>query len=735
LKHLLPLLLAAILVAPNTLLALPNGKKISVSELSTYTAEVNPLTEGYTLEYKSTITVKNDGESVAEHRFTQRLFRINASTLELPKEARLIGYSGDFCLVEWVVQANPGVNIFEIRGKPLWTPLSIDVETRVNGVKPAYSSAYGVFFVESKENDTVEWRIRLRNNYRILLDPETNISSRPPVFVSVSITLPEKYFRDIAYDPPFNMTSMLEKDTVSWMFILKDDAEINVKAVIGAFDDWGTIPLTPISVSFSPMGSSIRESLTSQLKSLNMSISMMEMFLAPMSNFTEFVDLMKSMLGNLSSTLEFTGNQAVAMSDILGTIGSELGYAASQLSKATSMLSTIIENISKVDFNQIRTFLESSRSIASNALNMTLRMITDAENDLLEIREILVDLRSNLTDPDQIALIDRAIERIDSLYNRLKNFELQLESARSQIGPLFNSLLHFVNVLEEYRSEMVSMGSGLSTGLSGLRYVSSALSEISSALRLIGEANIMIGANMSSMMPLLENASSSMASIGEILESNMTSLRKAYDELSTFLRLMDYSENLIRLSAPEAESGGSIVFKPVFKEEEDCLRLCSILFDNDTRIGVRTVRVYYNGTFKGVLLKNSTITQNLVDLGIEVSNGSITITQFRTHSKGNILKLWNGQELSLLFSNNSEIIVVVDYSILDNLGEKSEALSYSVVQPTLGKGLSIIVKPGGETQPLKTGLNMLTIILLAVSAAIIIVLLYAFSRKREIIIV
>jgi len=170
-------------------------------------------------------------------------------------------------------------------------------------------------------------------------------------------------------------------------------------------------------------------------------------------------------------------------------------------------------------------------------------------------------------------------------------------------------------------------------------------------------------------------------------------------------------------------------------KDEECLRLDSIMFDNDTRIGVRTVKVYYNGTFKGVLLKNSTVAQSLVDLGIEVSDGSVAITQFRTHSRGNVLTLWNGQELSLLFSNNPEITVVVDYSILENLGEKSEALSYSVVQPTLGKGLSIIVKPGGETQPLKTSLNMLTIVLLAASIAVVTVLLYAFRRKREIIIV
>ncbi|MBO3799656.1 MAG: hypothetical protein FGF52_01150 [Candidatus Brockarchaeota archaeon] len=733
-KRLLSLLLATILVTPHALFAMPN-EKISVSELFTYIAEINPLTGSYTLEYKSTITVKNDGESVAEHRFTQRLFRVDASTLDLPREARLVGYSGDFCLVEWIVQANPGANIFEIRGRPLWAPLSIDVETRVNGVKPAYSSAYGIFFVESKENDTVEWRIRLRNNNNVLLDSDTNISSRPPIFVSVSITLPGKYFKDIVYDPPFNMTSMLEKDTVSWVFILKEEAEIKVKAVIRAFDDWGTIPLTPISVSFSPIEDSIRELLSSQLKSLNMSISMMDMFLTPLNNFTKFVNLMKSMLGNLSSTLEFTGNQAVAMSNMLEGIGSELGHAASQLSKAASMLSIIIENISKVDFNQIRALLDSSKSIASNALNTVLRMIIDAENDLLEIREILVDLRNDLTDPDQIALIDHAIERIDSLYNSLKNLEYQLGSIESQINPLFNSLLSFVDMLEEYRSNILSMGSGLSRGLSGLHHVSLALSQISSMLRLIGEANIMMGANMSSMMPFLENASSSMTSIRESLENNMTSLRKAYDELSTFLKLMDYGENRIMLSAPETESEERVIFKPVVAKNGDYLRLDSILFDNDTRIGVRTVKVYYNGTFKGVLLKNSTVTQSLLDLGIEVSDSSITITQFRTHDKGDILTLWNGQGLSLLFSEDSKIIIAVDYSILDNLGEKSEVLSYSVAQPTLGKGLSIVVKPGGETPPLKTGLNILMIILIAASLIVIIFLLYAFSRKREIIIV
>jgi len=734
-KRLLTLLIVIALLMPKTVFASPSGQSISVSEAVTYVAEANPLTGDYTVEYKSTLTVRNDGESASDYRFIQRLFRVNASTLELPKEARLLSCSGDFCIVEWVVKANPGASIFEARGEPLWTPLSVDAEVRVNGGKPSYSSAYGIFFVEAKEGDAVEWRIGLRNNNPILRDTLTNISSKPPLFVSVSITLPEKYFKDVVYDPPINMTSMLEKDTVSWMLILRDSVDINVRAVVRGFDDWGTIPLMPISVSFSPMGDSVRESISSQLKSLNMSMSLMEAILSPLSNFTSFIELEKSMIGNLSYALESTGNQTIVISDALKTIGSQLGYAASQLSNAVSTLSTIMKNVSKIDFKRVREALNSSKRIASEVLNSTLRVITDAENDLLEVKNILADLRGNLTDPDQVELVDNVIERIDRLYNNLKSFENQLRALESQIGPLFNSIESFVSTLEEYSSSIMESGSELSRGVSALSQVSSVLLDISQALRLIGEVNRMMGRNITSMMPLLENASSGFARVSEALEGNLTSLKKAYDELSTFLRLTDYGENRVKLMAPDESYESSIVFKPVLNEYDSLLRLDAILLDNNTTIGVREVKVYYNGTFQGLLLNGSTVLQGFTALGVDVSNGSVTISQYRSHDRGNILTLWNGQGLSLLFSNTTRVIVDVDYSILDNLGERSEALSYSIIQPTLGKGFSIVTNPSGETQPLKTGLNTLTILLALSSVIAAVILLYAFRRRREVIVI
>ncbi|MCS7138975.1 MAG: hypothetical protein NZ873_02845 [Crenarchaeota archaeon] len=732
-NRLLSLLIVIALIIPEIVFTIPSGKRIEVSETVIYVAEVNPLTGNYTIEYKSTITVRNDGES-AKYRFKQRLFGVEASTLELPKEARLAECSEEFCLLEWVVQANPGTSIFEIRGKPLWTPLSIDVNIMVNEMKPMYSSAYGVFFVESKEDSAVEWRIRLRNNNPILLDSMTNISSKPPVFVSVSMTLPERYFKNIVYNPPINTTSILEKDTVSWILIIREDVEINVKAVIRSFDDWGTIPLTPISISFSPMVDSVRDSISSKLKSLNMSLSMMKMILLPLGNFTSLIKLMNTMLGNLSYALESTGNQTIMISDVLNKIGSQLGHAAYQLSDAASMLSKIMEDVSKVDFQRIRQVLDSSRGIAHGVFNSTLRVIAGVENELLEIKGILMNLRNNLTDPDQIELIDSAIERIDNLYNNLKNFEKQLKTAQSQIDSLFNSIVPLINILEEYRSKALGMSSGLSAGISALSQVSSALSEISSALRLIGEANIMMGGNITSIMPILENVSLNLGNVKESLEGNMTSLKKAYEELSTFLRLIDHGENRVRLMAPDSTHENTLFFKPVFSEYDNLLRLNALLLENKTRIGVRIIKVRYNGTFRGVLLDDSKILEGSPELGMEFSGDSITISQFSYHDEGNLLMFWNGQEFSLLFSNNSQVIVEVDYSILDELGERSEVLSYSIIQPTLGKGFNIVFKPNGENQPLKTGLNIVMSLLIAASIVVIVILLYAFVRKREVII-
>ncbi|MEM3523003.1 MAG: hypothetical protein QXS04_00320 [Thermoproteota archaeon] len=727
------LLLILVVMLPSVTPVSPEETLVTVSETLTYFLDLNPLTGNSTTEFKSTLTVKNTGESSVQHRFIQRLFGVDASNLALPSEARLIRFSGDACIIEWVVNANPGTRVFEVSGKPLRLPLTVEASLRVNGAVPNYTSAYGVFFVKSREGDSVEWVIRVKNNNPVLLDPLTNASSKPPLFVSITMSIPQKYFRNIVFNPPVNMTNPLEKDSVSWILILRGEAEIRVEALVDGFDDWGTIPLTTVSISSSPMGESVRESILSQLKGLNMSISMMNMILTPIGNLTGFTSLMNRMLGNLSYGLETTGNQTIMIGEALKAIGFGLSSAASQLSQVASLLSVIAENVSKVDFNRLKKGLNSSREAAGLILNETYRMIVDAKQGLLEINNTLTALRNNLTNPDQISLLENAIRRINSLYSRLSLVESYFESAGPQLDYLFESLESFVNMLEEYGSSIVKMSSGLNLGLSALYQTSSALSEMGSALKLIGEANMMMGSNLTSVIPMLETASSGLESIQKSLSENMTSLVKVYDELSLILRLIEYSESRTRLLAPEKLNGANIVFEPELVEE-DFLTLNRLVLMNETRIGVRRVEVGYNGSFEGVVLNGSRCSANLSLIGILVSGNSVVIEPFRFYDEGNILTLWNGQEVKLLFSKGSEIRIKVDYSTASSLGERSEALSYSIVQPTFGKGIAITVKPGETKPPLKTGLNIIAIALSVLSIIITILLLYRLRKRGEVIV-
>ncbi|MEM3464887.1 MAG: hypothetical protein QW506_00200 [Thermoproteota archaeon] len=726
-------LLILMLMLPLVTPASQEEAQVTVSENITYFLDLNPLTGNSTAEFKSTVTVKNTGQSTIQYRFTQRLFGVDASNLALPTEARLLSYSGDSCIIEWNVQANPGTRILELSGKPLWLPLTVEASLRINGAVPNYTSAYGVFFVKSEEGDSAEWVVRLKNNNPVLLDPLTNASSKPPVFVSITMNIPQKYFRNIVFNPPANMTSLLEKDSVSWMLILRGEAEIRAEAVVDGFDDWGTIPLTTVSISSSPMGESVRESISSQLNGLNASIRMMRMILTPIGNLTGFMSLMGKMLGNLSYGLETTGNQTIMIGEALKAIGFGLSSAASQLSQAASLLSVIAENVSKVDFNRLRKGLNSSREAAGLILNETYRMIVDAKQGLLEINNTLTALGNNLTSPDQISLLENATRRINNLYSRLSLVETYFESAQPQLDHLFESLESFINMLEEYGSSIVKMSSGLNLGLSALSQTSSALSEMGSALKLIGEANMMMGSNLTSVTPMLENASSGLESVQKSLSENMTSLMNVYNELTLILRLIDYSEARTRLLAPEELNGANIVFEPELFED-DFLTLNRLVFTNETRIGVRHIEVSYNGSFEGVVLNGSRYSANLDLMGILVSGNSVVIEPFRFHDEGNILTLWNGQEVKLLFSKGSEIMIKVDYSIASSLGERSEALSYSIVQPTLGRGITITVKPGGTATPLKTGLNIVAVALSVGSIIIAALLLYRFRRREEVIV-
>lgn len=732
-RYLLAFFLIAMLVFPKMEVT-PSEEKISIWETVTYLVDVNPLTGYSTAEYKSTITIVNEGQSTVEYAFIQRIFGVNISTLSLPKEAQLLESSEGFCLVKWVINVNPGTKVFEVSGRPIWLPLGFNTSIRVNGAKPNYTSAYGAFFINSKEGDFVEWEIQLKNNNPVLLDPLTNLSSRPPLFVSASITIPKKYFGAIAFKPSTNTTSPLDKDSVSWVFVLRDNVNMKAEAVINGFDDWGTIPLATISISFSPIRESVEESIRSQVNSLNMSMQTMETLLSSLTNLTDFTDLMKDVLGNLSYGLTTTGNQTVIISDALMTMGYGLGSATAQLSKAVSQFSTILENISKVDFNELREGLNTSKQIAGAIVNQTYKVIVYIKQDLLEINNTLTSIRDNLTDPYHRNLIDDAITRVNNLYNRLDFVEGQLESIESQMNPIFRGLESSLKMLEQYRSEIIKMGSGFDAGISALSQVSSALSEISSALRLLGEANMMMGGNVTIAVQMVENATHGLRDVQRGLGENLTAIRNAYNELSLLLRLMEHESNRMYLLAPELQHEDGIAFRLELETKEGLLELSKVILENDTVVGVRSIKVIHEGIFKGIIINGSKYASDPSKLGISITGNSIIIEQFRFHDKGNVLTLWNGQELKLLFAEDSEIRVEVDYSLVRDLGQRSEALIYSIIQPTFGKAVSITVKPSEETALLKSGLNVVTVILILVSIAIVAMILYKSRRRAEILI-
>ncbi|MGQ9478754.1 MAG: hypothetical protein ACUVQ0_01870 [Thermoproteota archaeon] len=706
--------------------------EVSLEESTIYIIELNPLTQTSKVEYKSTVTVKNPRASSIEYRFIQRLFHVDPSTLDLPNEASILRVYGEICMIQWVVETGPGTSILEVRGKPKWLPLEINASLRINGLRPNYTSAYGTFFASAWEGDVVEWILRLRNNYTSLLDSLTNISAKPPLFVSISMSMPRKYFRNIVFNPPVNTTNPLDKDSVSWVLILKDEAEIRVNATVDSFDDWNTVPLPPISISFSPMEDSVKESVRSQIAYLNMSIGMMEAMLLPLGNMTGFMDMFNTMLNNLSNSLSSMGNQTLLISDSLKTMSNGLSYAVSGLSKAASILLQVAKDVSKIDFAMLAEQLNASRQIATKALNQTLKILSGLKGDLLRVNDTLTSLRNNLTDPDQIALVDDAVSTVTRIYNNVDTLENQLKSAGSQVDAVFESLKSFLNVLKEYGSSIVKMSSSVNQGLSALSGVSSALSEISEALRLMGNAGIMMGENMSSIAPVLENTTTMLKSIRNSLCENITGLRKSYNELSAFLRLMDYRGNMTALFAPEPMEHNQTVFRP-FEEGDDLV--LSGLFFNGSKIGVRSIRVIYSGAFKGVFVNNSIEYSDPAQLGLSVSNDSITLWQFRFHEDGNILKIWNGQDAKLVFSNGSKIIGIdVDYSAAENLFVRSESLEYTVLQPTLGKSFKIPGRPVETPHALKTGLDI-TVILLSVTSLIAIIVLIYVLHRREVIII
>ncbi|MGQ9690121.1 MAG: hypothetical protein ACUVQY_02405, partial [Thermoproteota archaeon] len=284
------------------------------------------------------------------------------------------------------------------------------------------------------------------------------------------------------------------------------------------------------------------------------------------------------------------------------------------------------------------------------------------------------------------------------------------------------------------RSEIIKMGSGFDAGISALSQVSSALSEISSALRLLGEANMMMGGNVTSAIQMVENATHGLKDVQRGLGENLTAIRNAYDELSLLLRLMEHESNRMYLLAPELQHEDEVAFRLELETKEGLLELSKVILENDTVVGVRSIKVIHEGIFKGIIINGSKYASDPSKLGISITGNSIVIEQFRFHDKGNVLTLWNGQELKLLFAEDSEIRVEVDYSLVRDLGQRSEALSYSIIQPTFGKAVSITVKPSEETAPPKSGLNVVTVILILVSIAIVVMILYKLRRREEILI-
>ncbi|MEM3636093.1 MAG: hypothetical protein QW260_01285 [Thermoproteota archaeon] len=381
---------------------------------------------------------------------------------------------GNLTIVDLMVSAPSGDSTVEIKAKPTVSPIGVNCALLVNSRIPKLSYFKNYEFLSLNVNDSIGWNITITNNEA----SNSYLSNlKIPVLFSAELNSQFLEVKDITPQP----NSSTSEGTYSWTLIVSNTTTISINARVKNFSDWGTISLSPYTLSYSSYQLdkakdallNANKSLSDYLNFLNSSYYSVNSSLSIFTEFKNKLDLLANSLSLEGETLQLIGKNLTSAAKNLDNTILDLDVVISSVSTAASFLST----------PQVGYFISDLPELLQEARNSLQSISSSQASDILQLLELNQTLsyvyyyttnsslkQSVLNSINIVNGLIRNARQRQSILNNTLNFLSQvnaedlkntLSTVRNQVLKLSSSLSSMKNNILSFKSSLVTLGNSL----------------------------------------------------------------------------------------------------------------------------------------------------------------------------------------------------------------------------------------------------------------------------------
>ncbi|MEM3945239.1 MAG: hypothetical protein QW054_02185, partial [Candidatus Micrarchaeia archaeon] len=381
---------------------------------------------------------------------------------------------GNLTIVDLMVSAPSGDSTVEIKAKPTVSPIGVNCALLVNSRIPKLSYFKNYEFLSLNVNDSIGWNITITNNEA----SNSYLSNlKIPVLFSAELNSQFLEVKDITPQP----NSSTSEGTYSWTLIVSNTTTISINARVKNFSDWGTISLSPYTLSYSSYQLdkakdallNANKSLSDYLNFLNSSYYSVNSSLSIFTEFKNKLDFLANSLSLEGETLQLIGKNLTSAAKNLDNTILDLDVVISSVSTAASFLST----------PQVGYFISDLPELLQEARNSLQSISSSQASDILQLLELNQTLsyvyyyttnsslkQSVLNSINIVNGLIRNARQRQSILNNTLNFLSQvnaedlkntLSTVRNQVLKLSSSLSSMKNNILSFKSSLVTLGNSL----------------------------------------------------------------------------------------------------------------------------------------------------------------------------------------------------------------------------------------------------------------------------------
>lgn len=509
-------------------LALPEDD-LNIKGVISYDIRIDPIT--LVQEKKLVYTIYIDSQKPTVKLIKLILFDIDPQSIEISEGAKItniITYN-NLTIVELNATIPSGNSTIELEAIPKSCPIEVSAKLLVNSKPPKVDYFKNYKFLNLSIGDILIWNITITNR-----EMKSSYKSSLSLPFLLSITLDRNFLEVISTNPSPNSTS--EDGTYSWSMLLDNSSNFEISARIKNFSDWGSISLSPITLSFSSAQfsylrktlNSIKGNLESYLDFLNSSYNSGKSSLEQLSNFLDKLKL-------LSEFLEFEGNALRSLGNNLTSNARNLDSAISQIDSFSSSLNKVTSIVNNPEINYYLSNLPIFIQEAKRELQTINQSQASDIEQLMKLNQTLTYVYYLTSNESLKQDIQNSIYIVNTLLQNAKNRQKFVTDVLQLISKIEPSTV--INTFNNLKNQINSLSSTLASMRNNVVLLKNGLIFVGDSLIKLGEANINQSIVLKNATTLIENQiNSTKSNLDELknkIEETKSSLNKIKDKITS----------------------------------------------------------------------------------------------------------------------------------------------------------------------------------------------------------